>query len=165
MPEVKTFYLEMLSPDQLNKKQQPIGFDVHEAQIKNYRFNRFLYELIGEAWQWVDKLTLSNDAWRSYAESESVRTWVAYFKGSIAGYYELQKQPEGNIEVAYFGLASDFIGKGFGSYLLTHAISSAWAWEGTSRIWVHTCTLDHPSALANYQARGFKVYKTDIEIT
>jgi hypothetical protein len=32
-----------------------------------------------------------------------------------------------------------------------------------SRVWVHTCTLDHPGALANYQARGFAIYKVEHE--
>jgi len=51
---------------------------------------------------------------------------------------------------------------GFGGYLLTHAIRSAWD-SGATRVWVHTCTLDHPSALANYVARGMKVYRTETE--
>mgnify|MGYP001605807776 FL=1 len=67
------------------------------------------------------------------------------------------------MEIAYFGLAEDFIGRGFGGYLLTRAIESAWAWEGTRRVWVHTCTLDHPSALNNYMSRGMQIYKKEIE--
>jgi GNAT superfamily N-acetyltransferase len=58
-------------------------------------------------------------------------------------------------------LLPEFIGRGFGSALLTSAIETAWAWAPElSRVWVHTCNRDHPSALANYQARGFKIYKT-----
>ena len=68
-----------------------------------------------------------------------------------------------DVEIAYFGLAPRFIGKGFGGYLLSHAIKSAWAWEGTRRVWVHTCTLDHPTALQNYKARGLEVYKVGTE--
>ena len=65
------------------------------------------------------------------------------------------------IEIAYFGLLPEFIGRGLGGVLLTSAIETAWAWTPTpSRVWVHTCNRDHPSALANYQARGFEIYKT-----
>jgi GNAT superfamily N-acetyltransferase len=65
------------------------------------------------------------------------------------------------VEIAYFGLLLKFIGRGLGGALLTSAIENAWAWSPTpSRVWVHTCNRDHPSALANYQARGFKIYKT-----
>ncbi|MFE0011978.1 GNAT family N-acetyltransferase, partial [Streptomyces erythrochromogenes] len=31
------------------------------------------------------------------------------------------------------------------------------------RVWVHTCSQDGPSAMSNYQRRGFKVFKTETE--
>ena len=40
------------------------------------------------------------------------------------------------------------------------ALDDAWEVAGR-RVWVHTCSLDHPSALANYQARGFRIF--DVE--
>lgn len=163
MTEVTTWYLEMQSPDRLRAKPQPAGLEVREAEIRQYRFNRYLYQLVGEQWQWTDKLGLSDEDWQSYAESDDLRTWVAYFQGSIAGYYELQQQTGGNVEICYFGLAPGFIGKGFGGYLLSHSIQSAWQWSGTRRLWVHSCSLDHPSALANYQARGLELYNTETE--
>ena len=82
-------------------------------------------------------------------------------EGSIAGYYELQKKAE-NIEIAYFGLTPEFFGRGLGGALLTNAIEHAFAWDG-KRVWVHTCTLDHPAALPNYLARGMHVYATSSE--
>lgn len=160
MEEVTTWYLEILTPDELKEKEKPDGLEVIEAEVKEFRFNRYLYQLVGEEWRWFDKLSLSDDEWKDYAESDNLRTWVAYVRGSIAGYYELQKQADKNVEIAYFGLAPRFIGKGYGGYLLSHAIKSAWSWGNTSRVWVHTCTLDHEAALNNYQARGFKIYKT-----
>jgi GNAT superfamily N-acetyltransferase len=161
MPEITTFYLEMRSPEDLREKDRPNGLEVIEAEVKDFRFNRYLYQLVGEQWSWDDKLSLSDDEWRHYAENDNLRTWAAYSKGSIAGYYELQKQKDDNVEIAYFGLAPKFIGKGLGGYLLTHAIKSAWSWGDTKRVWVHTCTLDHKSALPNYQARGLKIYNTE----
>ena len=158
---VTIYYLEMRSPDDLKEKEKPAGLEIVEAEIKEYSLNRYLYQLVGQDWSWKDKLPLSSDEWKHYAESDNLRTWVAYFKGSIAGYYELQKQKESNVEIAYFGLAPKFIGKGFGGYLLTHAIKSAWSWRNCRRVWVHTCTLDHDSALPNYLARGMKIYKTE----
>ena len=164
MSDVITFYLEMDSPEEhRNRKPKPERLEVVEARVKEGRFNRFLYELVGKQWGWIDKLKESDDEWANYAEDESLRTWVAYSEGAVAGYYELQKQDEGNVELCYFGLAPKFLGKGFGGYLLSHAIDSAWTWEGTRRVWVHTCTLDHESALPNYQSRGFKLYKTETD--
>ena len=157
---VTTYYLEMTSPEQLKAKGKPAELEITEAEVKQFKLNRFLYELIGEKWSWKDKLNQTDEEWKQYAESDNVRTWVAYCKGSIAGYYELERQSNGNVEIAYFGLSPCFIGKGYGGYLLTHAIQSAWSWVGAKRVWVHTCSLDHEGALSNYKARGLRVYET-----
>ena len=47
--------------------------------------------------------------------------------------------------------------------MLTDAIDRAWVF-GTQRVWLHTCTLDHPAALGNYLARGFKVFKEELGV-
>ena len=129
MAEVTTTYLEMKSPDQLKAKPAPEGLSIVECEIKQFQYNRFLYLLVGEAWQWFDKASWTDAQWRDFAENENLRTWVAYFKGAPAGYYELQQQKGGDVEIAYFGLAPKFIGMGFGGYLLTRAIRSAWQWR------------------------------------
>jgi GNAT superfamily N-acetyltransferase len=163
LPEVTTYYLQMTSPDELAEKTESHGLVVTEAEINEYRFNRYLYQLVGEQWQWTDKLSLPEEVWKAYVESPNLRTWVGYYQGSIAGYYELESKADGEVELAYFGLAPDFIGKGFGGYFLSQAIKSAWSISGAQRVTVHTCTLDHPRALKNYQARGFVVYKEETE--
>lgn len=159
MNKVTTWYLEMHSPAGLRESPAAEHLDVVEVVLPQYRFNRFLYQLVGEDWQWRDKLSWSEAQWRAYVERENLRTWVAYAEGTPAGYYELDQAADGSTEIAYFGLAPGFIGKGYGAFLLSHAIKSAWAWPGTKRVWVHTCTLDHPGALKNYQARGMEIYR------
>jgi N-acetylglutamate synthase-like GNAT family acetyltransferase len=161
MIEVTTYYLEMKSKDSLLEKKKLKEIEIIEAEVKQYRFNRFLYRFIGENWNWNNKLKLSSKEWKKYAESDNLRTWVAYYKGSIAGYYELEKQLEYIVEITCFGLSPYFIGNGFGGYLLSHAIKNAWALEGTKRVWVHTCSLDHKNALSNYKARGFHLYREE----
>jgi GNAT superfamily N-acetyltransferase len=64
------------------------------------------------------------------------------------------------VEIVYFGLLPSFIGQKLGGPLLTSAIQRGWQ-TGASRVWVHTCDLDHPHALANYQARGMRVYQVE----
>jgi len=162
LSEITTFYLEMRSPNDLREKEKPTdSLCQGPSWYVERKLPAALYQLVGEEWNWTDKLSLSDDEWKQYAESDNLRTWVACEKGSIAGYYELQKQKDENVEIAYFGLAPKFLEKGFGGYLLTHAIKSAWSWGNTKRVWVHTCTLDHESALNNYKARGLKIYKTE----
>lgn len=158
--EITTYHLEMKSISELNEKCDSNGLRVVEAEIDEFRLNKFLYQYIGEPWKWTDKLSQSDSEWEEYVLSPNLRTWVAYFRGAIAGYFELLVKGS-TTEIAYFGLALRFIGKGFGGYLLSQAIKQAWNIKSTKRVYVHTCTLDHASALSNYEARGFKVYKTE----
>ncbi|PXF30853.1 GCN5 family acetyltransferase [Pokkaliibacter plantistimulans] len=160
---VTTYYLEMREPPQLRSKINPAqDFRIEKVGIQQPAFNSFLYALVGKPWQWTDKLVWSERQWQQYLEECNVHTWVAYKNGAIAGYYELHVQAEGDVEIGYFGLVDTFTGAGLGGYFLSHAIESAWS-LGAHRVWVHTCTLDHPGALANYKARGMKVYKEETE--
>ena len=163
LKQITTYYLEMNSPEALTEKPDTRGLTVTECEIPQFQVNRFLYQFVGEPWEWLDRLSWSDQQWQEYVEDDQLRTWVACCKGSLAGYYELQQQAGGDVEIAYFGLAGPFIGRGFGSYLLHHAIKSAWEWGNTCRVWVHTCSLDHPSALGNYRARGMSLYRTEVE--
>ncbi|WP_206685810.1 hypothetical protein [Kribbella qitaiheensis] len=74
------------------------------------------------------------------------------------------------VEVENFGLLPGFIGRGIGGHLLTVGLQQAWTLNERhpgigliSRVWLHTNTLDGPNALANYEARGLRPYKTETE--
>ena len=158
---VTIWSLEMNTPDQLNFKPAPenLDFVVQESRIKNYPLNRFLYSWVGAPYQWTDKLSWSDAQWQAYAENDDCRLWVGYLEGTPAGYFELRKKGS-DVEIAYFGLAEPFIEQGLGGHLLSQAIREAWQWDA-QRVWVHTCTKDHPYALKNYIARGMTVYKEE----
>lgn len=160
---VTTNYLQMLSAQELQAKAPVADFVIQECLVKQFHYNKFMYQFVGQHWQWFDKLSWSDSQWQDYAENDNLRIFIGYFQGSPAGYYELQQQTDGDVEIKYFGLGKAFIGKGLGGYILSHAIATAWQWQGTKRVWVHTCSLDHPSALANYKARGLQQYKVEIE--
>ena len=158
---VTTTYLEMHSPDELRPKRcHDPRFRVDEATTPQWQFNRFLYCAVGEHWRWVEKRSWTEQQWRNYVESDRLRTFAAYYDGSPAGYYELRRDDEKGVQIEYFGLLPDFVGRGLGGALLTSALEIAWAMK-PARVWVHTCTLDHPAALANYQARGMKIYRVE----
>ena len=161
MEEVSIYHLEMHSRDQLRPASAAPGLDVAECRLRQFQVNRFFYQFVGDAWEWHDKLSWTDQEWRDYAERDELRTWMATVEGSPAGYYELERQPGDDVEIKYFGLAPAFIGRGMGGALLSHALASAWDWDKPGRVWVHTCSLDHPSALANYRARGMSHYKTE----
>lgn len=156
---MKIFYLEMLSPAALRPKHTADpDFRVLETAVPQPSFNKYLYALVGQNWQWFDKQSWTDEQWQEHVLSGNLRTWVAYKEGTPAGYFELQQMGDGRVEILYFGLAPDFIGQGYGGSLLTEAIRQAWSWDA-ERVTVQTCTLDHPGALTNYQARGFSIYE------
>jgi GNAT superfamily N-acetyltransferase len=104
-------------------------------------------------------LSWSDERWQEYIDQPGLQTWIGYLDDAEVGYFELDRQPATGVEIAYFGLLPEFIGRGLGGALLTEAIRRAWQ-LGTKRVWVHTCTLDHPQALSNYLARGLEIYQT-----
>ncbi|HJW38932.1 MAG TPA: GNAT family N-acetyltransferase [Candidatus Udaeobacter sp.] len=164
-----TTYLDMRSPAQLRpKKVTSDKWRVTRLKPSDsgWRFNREMYFRVGEQWHWIDKRSWTDEQWKEYAAGPELRTFAAYYDGTLAGYYELRSNAEGGVEIAYFGLLPGFIGRGLGSALLTSAIEEAWSPESIrgiapQRVWVHTCNRDHPQALANYQARGMVVYKVE----
>ncbi len=117
-------------------------------------FYRYLYEAVGKPWIWVNRRRMDDATLAKIVHDDRVRILVLYVDGAPAGYAELDRRRGADCELAYFGLAPEFIGKGLGRYFLNEAIGLAWAGE-PKRLHVQTCTLDHPRALALYQALGF----------
>ncbi|WP_086936379.1 GNAT family N-acetyltransferase [Endozoicomonas montiporae] len=134
-------------------------FEIRECLEKQFEVNRFFYQFVGRHWNWNDKLSWSDKQWQDYAETPNRRTWIAYVDNSPAGYFELSKNSDNIVELDYFGLTERFVGKGYGGGFLSLAIEAAWQWNA-HRVQVNTCSKDHPGALKNYQARGFRLYKT-----
>lgn len=158
--DVTTWSLEMHDAGELKPARAPAMLvSIERTEVPQPELNRFLYTAVGGEWYWLGRLPWTYERWMAWLDRPEVETWVARCAGSPAGYFELERQDGGDVEIAYFGLLPQYIGKGIGGHLLTSTIERAWALEGTRRVWVHTCSLDHPSALANYQARGLEVFE------
>lgn len=123
-------------------------------------FWRYLYSEVGRQYHWVDRLVWTDAQAREYLDDPAVSLWLLTVAGAPAGYFELKRDEDDGVEIAYFGLLPEFTGRGLGRHLLTEAVERAWE-VGARRVWLHTCTLDHPAALPNYLARGFSVYKEE----
>jgi prephenate dehydrogenase len=121
---------------------------------------RHLYATVGADYHWFDRLSWTDDQIRAYLAEPGRSVWVMTLGDEMAGYYELHEEPEGGVEIVYFGLLPGFIGRGLGGQMLTDAIERAWA-TGARRVWLHTCSFDHPSAIENYKNRGFTIFKTE----
>jgi GNAT superfamily N-acetyltransferase len=160
-PVVRT-HLELTDPARIRPAAPPRARDVHIARVEppDGAVNSFFYTEVGRAHAWTDNLGRTAAEWQSWAER--VETWVATVSGERAGYHELRVGGSGSagVELAYFGLLAAFQGAGIGGHLLTHALVRAF--ELGPRVWVHTCTLDGPHALANYRARGMTPFREEV---
>jgi GNAT superfamily N-acetyltransferase len=160
---VTTWYLEMTAPGDLCPSRSARS-DVLVARVQKPmpELNRFFYTAVGGGWYWTDRLPWNEQQWLDYLKRPELETWVLSVTGVPAGYFELEMQAGGNVEIAYFGLLPPFIGQGLGGHLLTAAVERAWA-MGAKRVWLHTCSLDHPNALKHYGARGFRIYNKEVK--
>jgi GNAT superfamily N-acetyltransferase len=160
---VRTVHLEMRSREALLPVLAvPPEAILLRAAVPSPELNRFLYTAVGGDHFWIDRLRWSWADWMRWLDRPEHETWVLHWSGTPAGYFELERQGAHDVEVAYFGLLPRFAGKGLGGYLLTQAVDRAWSLAPeVNRVWLHTCTLDHPAALANYLARGFSVIKEE----
>ena len=157
---VRTF-LEMREPAALRPARVDAGnILIERVQDCPPSFWRYLYTEVGRDYHWVDRLTWSDETIRTYLADPAVTLWIMWVRGAPGGYFELRRDESGGVEIAYFGLLREFIGRGLGGHLLTVAIEEAWA-AGANRVWLHTNTLDHPAALPNYLKRGFTTFHAE----
>jgi GNAT superfamily N-acetyltransferase len=155
--EVVRTYLELRSPNDLRPAPLPAS-DVTFIRRRPIALGHYrrLYHEVGARWHWHDRDAWSDEQLATYLASPDVAVWECLAGGKSAGYFELERRDDGSVEIAYFGLGARFIGRGIGKAMLTRAAREAFAFgSGSSRVWLHTCTLDSPAALPNYLARGF----------
>jgi GNAT superfamily N-acetyltransferase len=155
-------YLEMTHPTDLRPARRgELALDVRKAEVICPELNRFLYTAVGGNWYWHERLSWTYREWLAYLDRPELETWTGLVGGNVAGYFELEGQPDGSVEIKYFGLLPQFLGRKFGGQLLTAAVEKAWA-RHPARVWLHTCTLDHAAAVGNYLARGFRPYREEV---
>lgn len=155
-------YLEMAESSDLRPAQAPFPAPrVARLGECTVSFYRYLYGEVGRAYHWTDRLGWSDERVRRHLDDPAVSLWVLSWEAAPAGYFELRNEGDGAVEIAYFGLLPEFVGRGWGKFLLTEAVRAAWS-LGAARVWLHTCTLDHPAALPNYLRRGFRPVREEV---
>ena len=155
-------FLEINTIENLNQSNRPgPNFKIIEVDPPDFQLNKFFYKQIGRNHRWIDRLAWTDKKWTQYVENPRIKTFILKDNNNLAGYYEtIRDLDKFNCEIAYFGVLEEYIGKKCGGYLLSEAIKRLFE-EGISRVWLHTCSLDHENAIKNYLARGMKVFKSE----
>jgi GNAT superfamily N-acetyltransferase len=137
----------------------PDGFTLVEPQHDHAAWSARMYAQIGAPWHWVDRRDWSERQWQEWVASPGYWLGLVEREGQPVGYAELV----GATEIGFFGIDAQAVGVGLGRWLLTDVVRRALARPTTTALTVHTCSLDHPAALANYTARGFSIDRTETE--
>ena len=155
-------YLEIKSLEDFKEEKKPSeNYSIDLVDPVDFQLNKFFYKNIGKNCQWVDRLIWTDLNWINYISDAKISTYILKEKDEIAGYFELLfNQDTKEAEIIYFGILKEYFGKRLGGYLLSEAIKISFS-MGTSRVWVHTCSLDHKNALNNYLSRGMKIFKSE----
>ncbi len=116
-----------------------------------------LFSTIGKPWLWSRAFNLS---------ARELNKLDIHFAlddaGHRLGIVEFSGRSGPDVEIAFFGLHPVAIGGGLGRRMMAAALDLAW--RTTDRVWLHTCSFDHPSSLRFYLSCGFTPYATGFEI-
>jgi GNAT superfamily N-acetyltransferase len=122
-----------------------------------------IFRTLGERWMWFSRLVMPREALAAIMGDRNVEVFAVTRGGVDCGLLELDFRAAGACEIAFFGLYDSETGGGTGHWLMNRALERAWR-PGVARVWVHTCTFDHPRAVAFYQRSGFVIERLQIEV-
>jgi len=124
---------------------------------------RDLHRRVGEEWLWLSRLQMPDAELADIIQSPLVEVYALVHEGRDEGLLELDFRQPGQCELVFFGITEKLIGSGAGRWLMNRTLELAWS-RPIARVWLHTCTHDHPGAVAFYQRFGFRAFRRQIEI-
>lgn len=154
----------------LEMRERPRPRPAPESRLRLGRWERpsletyrALFRRVGEPWLWFSRLAMDDAALAAIIHDPAVTVHpVIDAAGIEVGMLELDRRTPRACEISYFGLVPELAGQGHGRWLMANTLALAWGRDVT-RVWVHTCTLDHPSALGFYRRQGFVPVSRTIE--
>jgi GNAT superfamily N-acetyltransferase len=155
-----TYYLQMFARPERVVPPPRDGLSVVHAKKPTVSYYGWLYDTVGGEYHWISRTKLKDDELRAIIHDPRVEVHVLMVDGVPAGFAELDRRVEEEVELTQFGLVREFIGQGLGKYFIHWAIDRAWNYK-PRRFWLHTDTLDHKAALPNYLKAGFTIYKEE----
>lgn len=154
----------------LEMTRRPAPVPLPESELRMEEWDRpdldsyrALFERVGAPWLWFSRLVMDDAALAAILHDPAVRIWaVLDADDGEAGMLELDLREAGQCEIGFLGLVPELAGRGHGRWLMAQALHNGWR-EDVRRVWLHSCTLDHPRALKAYARAGFTAYERAIE--
>jgi GNAT superfamily N-acetyltransferase len=155
-------HLEMTARPSL-RPDPPGTWSLRKVEAPGLDWFRDLNRRVGEEWLWFSRVRMADAELVAIIQSPLVEIYALVHEGRDEGLLELDFRDAGQCELVFFGVTAPLIGSGVGRWLMNHALELAWS-RPLKRVWLHTCTFDHPSALAFYQRCGFRPFRRQIEV-
>jgi GNAT superfamily N-acetyltransferase len=147
-------HLEMTARPAL-RPDPPGAFTLRRVETPDLDWFRDLFRRVGEEWLWFSRLQMPDAKLAAIIHAPQVEVYALAHAGRDEGLLELDFRQTGQCELTFFGVTGKMIGSGAARWLMNRALERAWS-RPVSRVWLHTCTHDHPSAVAFYQRSGFR---------
>jgi GNAT superfamily N-acetyltransferase len=156
-------YLEMREAPSPRSEPAAGGMEVQRVRPDAPGF-RERFRRVGEPWLWASRLRLDDRTLTAILAMDAIEIYDLMIGPDTIGLLELDFRQDGACELTFFGVVPEAIGIGAGRFLMNRATERAWSRAPPiNRLWVHTCTNDHPDALAFYIRSGFVPYARGIE--
>ncbi len=155
-------FLERMPPD--GETPPKSAFSIVAVDRPDVAWYRNLYRRIGENWLWFSMAIMPDAELRAILNAPGTEILALERDGRADGLAELSFAKPGEAEIVMFGVVPDLTGTGAAKALMNAALARAAA-RRVGRVWLHTCTFDHPAAVRFYLKRGFRAFKYAIEIS
>ena len=141
----------------------PDGVRLNRVRPDDLARYRQIFRLVGQNLLWFSRLIMPDATLAAILADPNVESFVLEQDGKPVGLLELNFCESPDCELAFFGVVPEAVGGGFGKLLMAGAVKRAFA-RPIERLWVHTCSHDHPRALPFYIKAGFKPFKLMLEV-
>lgn len=156
--------LEMFAPPAPHADPPAADLTLERIDAAAKERYRALFRRVGEPYLWFSRLQLNDAELAGILRNDEIEAYALRSGGADAGILELDFRTRGECEITFFGVVESLVGTGAGRWLMNRALERAWSRQ-IRRLWVHTCTLDHPNAVPFYIRSGFRPFKRQIEIS
>ncbi len=139
------------------------GLAIRRVERPAHDWYLALFRAVGARWMWVSRLAMSAVDLGDILDDARVEIHALARDGADVGFAELDFRTPRVCKIAFFGVVEAEIGSGAAHGLMRHALARAWRAD-IARVWLTTCTFDHPRAVGFYLRAGFAAIRRDVEI-